>query len=150
MVLQKMIDSDSKDVPFEPLKFRYDDRIIVEQRKSIHFIKLETLVSIRSERDYTLLADCMGKEYLVLESIGNWQKKLPEDHFARVHRNAIINFNFIEKAEKTGNTALIFLKGVPKPVPVSRNYYKLLKTRYFLNDLLSGSRPGKPNGCSGY
>lgn len=111
--------------------FRYDDRIMIEQKKSIHFIKLDTLVCIKAERDYTMLTDSTGKEYLVFENIGEWQKKLPDEHFARIHRNLIINFNFIEKAEKYGYTAKIFLKNIRTPVTVSRGYYKLIKARYF-------------------
>ena len=111
--------------------FRYDDRIMIEQKKSIHFIKLDTLVCIKAERDYTSLTDCSGREYLVFENIGDWQKKLPDEHFARIHRNSIINFNYIEKAEKSGYTALIFLKNIAKPIPVSRGYYKLIRSRYF-------------------
>lgn len=111
--------------------FRYDDRIMIEQKKSIHFIKLDSLVCIKAERDYTSLTDCSGRQYLVLENIGEWQKKLPDEHFARIHRNSIINFNFIEKAEKYGNTAQIFLKNISTPVTVSRGYYKLIKARYF-------------------
>lgn len=131
MVLQKLssgfIENDHADV----LPFNYEDRIMVEQKKCINFLKLDKLVCIRAERDYTLLLDCNGKEYLILERIGKWQKKLPPEHFVRVHRNAIINFNFIEKAEKTGNTALVFLKGITNPVRVSRGYYKRLRAKYF-------------------
>jgi DNA-binding LytR/AlgR family response regulator len=130
-VLKKIVEKDKDSDHDRLLMFNYEDRIMVEQKKSIHFLKLNTLVCIRAEKDYTSLIDCTGKAYLVLESISNWQKKLPEDHFARVHRNSIINFNFIEKAEKTGNTAFLFLKGVSAPVTVSRGYYKMLKTKYF-------------------
>lgn len=111
--------------------FRYDDRIMIEQKKSIHFIRLDSLVCIKAERDYTLLTDSTGKDYLVLENIGEWQKKLPDEHFARIHRNTIINFNYIEKAEKYGYTAQIFLKNIHDPINVSRGYYKLIKARYF-------------------
>jgi len=130
-VLDKMVAGDNKNDKTEIIRFNYEDRIMVEQKTSIHFVKIETLVSIRAERDYSLLTDCTGKKYLVLESISRWEKKLPEEHFARVHRNSIINFNFIEKAEKSGNSALIFLRGIPDPVSVSRGYYKMLKNKYF-------------------
>jgi DNA-binding LytR/AlgR family response regulator len=130
-VLQKLSSKFIEDDQAAIVTFNYEDRIMVEQKKSINFLKLDKLVCIRAERDYTLLLDCNGKEYLILESIGKWQKKLPDEHFVRVHRNAIINFNFIEKAEKTGNTALIFLKGISKPVRVSRGYYKMLRAKYF-------------------
>jgi len=130
-VIMKLADNNKGKFLDPCIKFRYDDRIMIEQKKSIHFMKLDTLICIRAERDYTSLTDCNGKEYLVLENIGVWQKKLPDEHFARIHRNAIVNFNFIEKAEKTGNAAQVFLKNIPDPIQVSRGYYKMIKSRYF-------------------
>jgi two-component system LytT family response regulator len=112
-------------------KFRYDDRLMIEQKKMIHFIKIENIIYIKADREYTYLFENGGKEYLVLKSIGYWQKELPDEQFARVHRNSIINFNYIEKTERVGNTAKIFLRSVPEPVTISRGYYKLIKNRYF-------------------
>jgi two-component system LytT family response regulator len=112
-------------------KFRYDDRLMIEQKKMIHFIKIENIIYIKADREYTCLFENGGKEYLVLKSIGYWQKELPDEQFARVHRNSIINFNYIEKTERVGNTAKIFLRSVPEPVTISRGYYKLIKNRYF-------------------
>lgn len=130
-VIQRLTGEDQDSVSKTIIKFRYDDRIMIEQKKSIHFLMLDTLVCIKAERDYTTLTDCNGKEYLVLENIGEWQKKLPDEHFARIHRNSIINFNHIERAEKTGHTAQIFMKNLPNSIMVSRGYYKLIKSRYF-------------------
>lgn len=113
------------------LKLRYDDRIMIEQKKNIHFIKIEDILYIKADREYTTLFERGGKEYLVLKSIGDWEKKLPDEHFARVHRNGIINFNYIERSERTGNTATMFLKGIDAAVSISRGYYKLIKSRYF-------------------
>jgi two-component system, LytTR family, response regulator len=113
------------------LKLRYDDRIMIEQKNNIHFIKIEDILYIKADREYTTLFERGGREYLVLKSIGDWEKKLPDEHFARVHRNGIINFNYIERSERVGNTATIFLKGVEVPVAISRGYYKLIKSRYF-------------------
>jgi two-component system, LytTR family, response regulator len=112
-------------------RFRYDDRLMIEQKKNIHFIKVENIIYIKAEREYTTLYEKGGKEYLVLKSIGDWQKELPDEHFARVHRNSIINFNYIERSERSGNTATIFLTGISDPISISRGYYKLIKTRYF-------------------
>lgn len=72
-----------------------------------------------------------GREYLVLENIGEWQKKLPDEHFARIHRNSIINFNYIDRPEKTGNTAQIYLKNISEPTPISSGYNKQIQSRYF-------------------
>lgn len=112
-------------------KFRYDDRIMIEQRKSIYFIKVENIIYIKAVREYTSIFEKGGKEYVVLKSIGDWQKELPDEHFARIHRNSIINFNYIERSERYGNTANIFLAGIHESILISRGYYKLIKSRYF-------------------
>jgi|WetSurMetagenome_2_1015567.scaffolds.fasta_scaffold517840_1 two-component system, LytTR family, response regulator len=113
------------------VKFRYDDIIMIEQKKSIHFVRIESIICIKAEREYTTVFERGGRKYLVLKSIGEWQTELPDQQFARVHRNAIINFNHISSSEKTGNTAKVFLSGIDNPVSISRGYYKLLKNRYF-------------------
>ncbi len=124
------ISSDEKSVKIIP-KFRYDDRIMIEQRKCIYFIKIENIIYIKAVREYTSIFEKGGKEYVVLKSIGEWQKELPDEHFARVHRNSIINFNYIERSERYGNTANIYLAGIHGAILISRGYYKLIKSRYF-------------------
>jgi len=130
-VITNLISSENEKIIRSIQRFRYDDRIMIEQKKNIHFIKVENIIYIKAEREYTRLFEKGGNEYLVLKPIGDWQKELPDEHFARVHRNSIINFNYIERTEKYGNTANIFLMSIPSPISISRGYYKLIKTRYF-------------------
>ncbi|MBK7133621.1 MAG: response regulator transcription factor [Bacteroidales bacterium] len=133
--LKKAIDnlsnSSDEDSEYINQKFRYDDRIMIEQRKSIYFIKVENIICIKAVREYTSIFEKGGKEYVVLKSIGNWEKELPDEHFARIHRNCIINFNYIERSERYGNTANINLAGMKDSILISRGYYKVIKTRYF-------------------
>jgi two-component system LytT family response regulator len=130
-VISNIINSENENNVHNIQRFRYDDRIMIEQKKNIHFIKIENIIYIRAEREYTTLFEKGGSEYLVLKSIGDWQKELPDEQFARVHRNSIINFNYIERSERSGNTANMYLVGIPGPISISRGYYKLIKTRYF-------------------
>lgn len=112
-------------------RFRYDDRIMIEQSRCIHFIKVENIICIKAVREYTSIFEKGGKEYVVLKSISDWQQELPDEHFARIHRNCIVNFNYVEQSERQGNTANIYLTGMHDGILISRGYYKLLKTRYF-------------------
>jgi two-component system LytT family response regulator len=112
-------------------KFRYNDRIMIEQSRSIYFIKVENIICIKAVREYTSIFEKGGKEYVVLKSIGDWQKELPDEHFARIHRNCVVNFNYIERSERYGNTANIYLTGMHEAILISRGYYKMIKTRYF-------------------
>lgn len=130
-VITNLISSENEKNIHNIQRFRYDDRIMVEQKNNIHFIKIENIIYIKAEREYTSLFEKGGNEYLILKPIGDWQKELPDEHFARVHRNSIINFNYIERSERVGNTASIFLTSITEPIQVSRGYYKIIKTRYF-------------------
>lgn len=130
-VITNLISSENEKNIHNIQRFRYDDRIMVEQKNNIHFIKIENIIYIKAEREYTSLFEKGGNEYLILKPIGDWQKELPDEHFARVHRNSIINFNYIERSERLGNTASIFLTSITEPIQVSRGYYKIIKTRYF-------------------
>jgi two-component system, LytTR family, response regulator len=130
-VIDNLINSSNENSPHNNPKFRYDDRIMIEQSKSIYFIKVENIICIKADREYTSLFEKGGKKYLVLKSISDWQKELPDEHFARIHRNSIINFNYVERSERFGNTANIFLLSIPESITISRGYYKLIKSRYF-------------------
>jgi two-component system, LytTR family, response regulator len=130
-VVDNLINSENEKKDYNIRKFRYDDRIMIEQKKNIHFIKVENIICIKADKEYSTLFENGGKEYLVLKSMNDWQKELPDEQFARIHRNCIINFNYIEQSERLGSTANIFLKGIAEPVPISRGYYKLIKARYF-------------------
>jgi two-component system LytT family response regulator len=130
-VIENLANSSNHDGESGVQKFRYDDRIMIEQRKSIYFIKVENIICIKAVREYTSIFEKGGKEYVVLKSIGNWEKELPDEHFARIHRNCIINFNYIERSERYGNTANIYLSGIKDAILISRGYYKVIKTRYF-------------------
>jgi len=129
--INRLKSEDQKEAFAAVSKFRYDDRIMIEQKNSIHFLKIDNIVLINSSKSYTVIIDKTGKKYLIYRPISEWESRLPEEHFCRVHRNSIVNFNFIEKTEKTGNTAVISMTGIPDPVVVSRGYYKLMKSRYF-------------------
>jgi two-component system LytT family response regulator len=130
-VVDNILNSDNEKNSSAIHKFRYDDRIMIEQKKNIHFLKVENIICIKADREYTSIFEKGGKNYLVLKSIGDWQKELPDEHFARVHRNCIINFNCVERSERLGNTANLFLVSIPEPISISRGYYKLIKSRYF-------------------
>lgn len=114
-----------------PEKFKYDDRLMVIYRDYIHFIKISAIVLITAAQDYTLIKATDGKEYLLSKSMNEWESRLPEKKFCRIHRSSIINFEFIEKITKySSNSANIYLKDFDEPFKVSRSYYKKLKERY--------------------
>jgi len=126
------IKSEEQEIDSEILgKLKYDDRVMVSTRNSIHFIEIKNIIVIEASGDYTFVQTSEGKRYLTTKSMQEWEKRLPDQHFMRIHRSYIVNFSFIEKTDKHAHhTALIFLKGLKDPVKISRSYYKKIKDRY--------------------
>lgn len=113
------------------IELKANDRLMVTHRSYIHFVKVSDIVLISASQDYTSLHTIENKEYLVNKTMNEWERRLPEESFCRIHRSYIINFDFIEKTFKLSpNAANIFIKGFEEPFRVSRSYYHKLKERY--------------------
>jgi DNA-binding LytR/AlgR family response regulator len=57
-----------------------------------------------------------------------WESRLPERNFCRIHRSTIINLNYIENVEEWfNNTYSVKIKGIDKPYNMSRNYASKIK-----------------------
>jgi two-component system, LytTR family, response regulator len=111
--------------------FNYEDRILIICGERMKFIKLENLSHITASGDFTGLSTGDGNEYISSKSMNEWEDRLPEKYFLRIHRSTIINIDFIEKAEKWFNySSLIKLRGVENPFKVSRSYFKKIKERF--------------------
>ena len=69
-----------------PNKFKYDDRLMVTYRDCINFIEISAIVLITAAQDYTLIKATDGKEYLLSKSMNEWESRLPEKKFCRIHK----------------------------------------------------------------
>lgn len=106
----------------------YDDRLFTSIGTKVQFLKVNSIVLIQSEGDYTYVTTNTTTKGLVTKTMKEWEERLPEKYFCRVHRNSIINTDFIEEMEKWFNYSYrVKLKGIEEPVIISRRYAKKLK-----------------------
>jgi len=115
------------------IKFNYNDRLMVEHKKSVNFVKISQITHITASGEYSYIHTNDGREYITSKPLNEWEIKLPDENFCRIHRSTILNFDFIVKIDHniTGNAEVI-LQGSPESLKISRNYYKKLKNRYSL------------------
>lgn len=53
--------------------------------------------------------------------MGEWESRLPEQSFARIHRSAIVNLEAVERVEEWFNYSFrVYLTGVEEPFIMSR------------------------------
>jgi two-component system LytT family response regulator len=117
--------SKRKGVPLE-----YDDLLFVEMNRKMQFIRLNTILKISSAGMYTELTTIRGYKGLIYKSMKEWEMRLPEKWFVRVHRTTIINVEHIERINNTlGSGYHVVLRGLDKPVEMSRRCALKLKER---------------------
>lgn len=131
--IDKVSSNEQTDADLLRSKLNYEDRLMVLHKKSVNFIKINMIASINASREYSYLHTIEGKEYLTSKSINEWENRLPDQYFCRIHRSTIINFDYIIKINHNSNgTAGVLIQGTSEPLNISRNYFKKLKERYSL------------------
>ncbi len=111
-------------------KLEYDDRLFIHIDNCSKFLKINTIVCITALGKYTQIITSGKKKSLVSKSIGEWEKRLPEKYFVRIHRSTIVNFEYIERMEKWFNYSYrIFIRNIDEPFNISRRYAVKLKEK---------------------
>jgi len=112
-------------------KLNYDDCLFLNFGIRLNFLRINQITAITAEKDYTLVYLMDGRSGLTNKPMKEWEERLPEKFFTRIHRSAIINIENIVKIDKWFNNSLkIQLPGLEKPLIVSRRYARLMKERY--------------------
>jgi two-component system LytT family response regulator len=108
-----------------------DDRLFVEERGHGRFVKVAAIVAVRASGDYAELQCEGGETFLLAGPLKDWDERLPERHFVRVHRSTIVNLGFIDRIDAGGNhTYRVHLRGLPEPLVMSRRYAVRVRERF--------------------
>jgi two-component system LytT family response regulator len=114
-----------------PRRLEYSDSILLHVHDSPRFVKLSSLVCIRAEGDYTSLVATAGSLGLVPKSMREWERLLPDRHFCRIHRSAIINSEQVVQVEKWFNDSYrVHLRHLEQPLVMSRRHSADFRQRF--------------------
>ena len=129
LTLDKLEESEEKKQ--EELKnLNFDDQIFLKLNNKYHFLKINTIIQITSEGDYSKVQTKNGDTSLTIKSMKEWENRLPVSHFIRIHRSTIINTDEVDRIEPWYNNAhRVYLKGMQKPVVMSRRYFVKIKEK---------------------
>jgi len=79
---------------------------------------------------YTEIITSKGLRVIAHKSMKEWEIRLPQNSFIRIHRSTIINIDYIEKMDKWFNYSYrIYLKNNEKPISISRRYISAIRER---------------------
>jgi len=65
------------------------------------------------------------------KSLREWEQRLPDRHFVRIHRSTIANLDYVERLEPWSHASqLVYLRGMTKPLTMSRRFGARLRDRF--------------------
>ncbi|MBD3376198.1 response regulator [candidate division KSB1 bacterium] len=93
--------------------------LLVDDRK--RFIRVDSILCIIAAKDYTLIKTSYGINGLVNRSMTDWEQRLPDNLFCRIHRSTIVNLAAIEKTETRGRQSeWVYVRTIRDPFAISR------------------------------
>ncbi|MFC1784776.1 LytR/AlgR family response regulator transcription factor [Candidatus Neomarinimicrobiota bacterium] len=111
-------------------KLEFNDCLFLKLNNSYDFLRLNTILTINAADDYSEVHTNDGKKKLVFKKMQEWEDRLPEQHFCRIHRSTIINISEIIKIEPWYNQSYhIHINGINEPLTMSRRYFKIVKEK---------------------
>jgi len=111
-------------------RLELDDHLFLAEGRAARFVRVRAIVCIRGAYDYAELVLDDGKQLLSPRPLKEWETRLPERAFARVHRTAIVNLEHVERVEPAGDAYRVHLRGAGEPVPLSRRHAARLRAWY--------------------
>ena len=112
-------------------KLAIDDSIFLKLDSNYSFIKLSSIKYISSADDYSevmLKENTRGK--LTNKTLKEWEERLPQNQFCRIHRFTIVNIDFIENIEPWHNYSYrVYIQGESKPLLMSKRYFSIIKNK---------------------
>lgn len=111
-------------------KLNIEDSVFLKLNDEYRFQKVQSILKIESAGDYTVVYLKDGKNMLTHKSMKEWELRLPEQMFCRIHRSTIVNYRSVKKIEPWFNHAyMVYLEGIEEPQTMSRRYFSNIKEK---------------------
>jgi two-component system, LytTR family, response regulator len=112
-------------------RLEYGDFVFLPVDGRSRFLRVNQIVSIAAAGDATVVSTADGLRGRVPRSLRSWEERLPPKQFVRIHREALVNLQFVERIEEWSHEAYqVHLRGQPSPLTLSRRYAARLKARF--------------------
>ncbi len=126
-----MEDRDKTEV--SPASFCYEDSVFIKTSRSYQFVRIDQIVCIVAEGDYSRVVLSDGDDIITLKSMKAWEACLPESAFCRIHRSTLLNLHYIQRIEPWFSGAYkIHSNACKEELILSRRYAVKLKDKFKL------------------
>jgi len=112
-------------------RYLIDDKIFARIDGTPVLLKVNDILLINAENQFTSVRTTDGKTYTLRRSLAHWEESLPQKNFLRIHRGTIVNTNYLVKIEKWYKTSLlVYLKDIKEPLVISKRYATKIRKNF--------------------
>jgi two-component system LytT family response regulator len=112
-------------------RLQLDDHLFLHHGRAARFVRVRSIVCLRGADDYAEVVLEDGKQLLSPRPLREWEARLPEQTFVRIHRAAIVNLDHVERIEPSGDESFrVFVRGHAEPLPMSRRHAARLRSAW--------------------
>jgi two-component system LytT family response regulator len=116
----------------EPLRksLNADDRLFILFGTRYRFLKVSDIRFVASSGDYSEVHLADGTRGLTSKTMTEWEDRLPDSLFLRIHRSVIINLDCVAKVEEWFNGSYrVFITGETEPFTMSRRMAREIRSK---------------------
>lgn len=108
----------------------YEDRVYLTERGRMHAVALTEILWLQAADDYVEIHRAAHPVVLDRSTLTMWQHRLPDEHFARIHRSTLVNLNHVASIARAPHaTYWVHVRGHEQPLRMSRRYAAALRQR---------------------
>ena len=128
--IDKLVEKEPEN-PDSVRRLNYDDVIFLALNNKYRFVGIDSIVVISSNADYTFVYTDDKTRSIARKTMKEWENRLPENHFCRIHRETIVNLAYVSDiSDWFSNSHRVFLKGFEKPFLMSKRYGAKIKKKF--------------------
>jgi len=129
LIKSKILDGNEENVN----RYKQDDNIILSINKNSNIIKVNKIIYIIAERQYSKVVITNGKSVLLRKSLLYWESILPSELFFRIHRNTIVNVQEVDSiSKKSDGKYKVIMKNTRIEFEISRRYMKKIRELFLV------------------
>lgn len=127
--VERLIDQSNEEKNDSPQKkLTPEDYLFLSSNGKSIFVKVDSVSMILAAGDYTEVITLEGRKALSGSPMREWEERLPEKSFYRIHRSSIINIDHVDYLnEWFNNSYKVYMKNYEKPLMMSRRYAAEIK-----------------------
>jgi two-component system, LytTR family, response regulator len=114
-----------------PRRFTMADFVFLPVDGRARFLRVGGIVCVLAAGDASEIVTADGARGRVPRSLKAWEDRLPEQQFVRIHRESIVNLQYVERIEGWSHEAFhVHLRGLTEPLTLSRRHASRLRARF--------------------